>query len=123
MGTATIGRMYGFRIESINFDAQVNIKGWQTAWEDLIAGEAAEAWDYFEQSLSGFKRHSPSISQKGSATVGGNGNIEVVVGVLDPSPDNNIYSYVNWGTRPRIFPGSRAIAPESSENRASHLAG
>ena len=92
---ASIG---GWRIEVIGADAKVDTRGWEVAFEDFTQAMADDLWDYFEQSLSGFKRHRPTITQKGSVK-----DYDITIGILDSSPDNNIYSYVNWGTSPRVL--------------------
>lgn len=98
-------------IKPIGTNAKIDIKGWETAWEDLIAGEAREVWEYFEQSLSGFHSHNPTITQRYTATINASGNVEVIVGILTPTEDNTIYSYVNWGTRPRVIHAALANRP------------
>jgi len=90
-------------VEAFGANASVNIKGWKAALEGLVSGEAGEVWEYFEQSLSGFNHHSPTITQKFTATVNSEGNVEVIVGILRSSPDNRIYSHVNWGTSRRLI--------------------
>lgn len=87
-----------WKFEVIGADAKVNVQGWENAFQDFMESMSRDLWDYFEQSLSGFKRHNPTITQKGRVSL-----YDITVGILQSSPDNNIYSYVNWGTSPRIL--------------------
>ena len=87
----------------VGVGAKINIPGWKKAWEGLIRDEAQEVWEYFEQSLSGFHNHRPLIQQKFSATVNAKGDVEVIVGILRSTPDNRVYSHVNWGTSARVI--------------------
>jgi hypothetical protein len=91
------------KAEPIGADYKVNVSGWENAIRGLMTDQVSEARDYFEQSISGFHNHSVSITQRGTASIGGNGSIEIIVGVLDNTPDNAVYSYVNWGTSPRVI--------------------
>jgi len=88
------------KITPIGNKASLNTKAWEDAWRDLTLSTADYVDDLFKQSFQGFHNHSPSTSRRQS---GAGASKEVVVGVLEGTPDNTIYSYVNWGTRPRII--------------------
>jgi len=88
------------KIEPVGDKASLNIKTWEDAWRGLTLSTADYVDELFRQSFQGFNNHSPSTSRRQS---GSGASTEVVVGVLEGTPDNTIYSYVNWGVRPRII--------------------
>lgn len=88
-------------IETIGGGAQVNLAGWEQAWQDLVVASAQKAEEYFKQSFQGFHAHSPTVSRRQVRRTQRDTSMEV--GVLDATEDNAIYSYVNWGTAPRII--------------------
>jgi hypothetical protein len=89
--------------EVIGTGAKVDVGGWLSAYGDYVDEAASNAEGLFNQSLSGFKRHTPVVEKRGTAKKNSRGDIEIIVGVLRPSPDNQIYSHVNWGTKARVL--------------------
>jgi len=90
-------------IAVIGTKKKVNTKGFLDVFSDFIENQAKETEKLFVQSTSGFKRHRPTVEQRGTATVNGRGDIEIITGVLRSTPDNTIYAYVNWGTKARVL--------------------
>lgn len=88
-------------IEPVGNNSSINLAGWEQAWEDMVVATAEKVEDYFKQSFQGFHAHSPSVSRRPAKR--SQRDTTVIVGVLDATPDNAIYSFVNWGTAARII--------------------
>ena len=96
-----VGASVKILIEPINTKAQPNIKLWEDGFRDLLRTEGREIWEYFEQVTRAFMNHSVELSQTSVRRSGG--DLSNVTGVLDGGADNAVFSYVNWGTMPRMI--------------------
>ncbi len=90
-------------LEPINIHRKINIPGYESGFRELLRHEGRAIHRYFEQTTGGFKTHRIWISQEAPAGRGAGGDMNIVVGVIEDMADNRIYSYVNWGTGPRII--------------------
>jgi hypothetical protein len=75
---------------------------WDKGFRDFLKGRSREIFKYFEQVAGGFVNHKVDITQKRGVRKSA-GNLEVVVGALEPSGGNRIFAFVNWGTGPRVI--------------------
>jgi hypothetical protein len=89
-------------LQPLNTHRRIGIQRWDKGFRDFLKQESREIFKYFEQVARGWAHHSIDISQKRGVRKSG-GDLEVVVGVLEPTPGNKIFSYVNWGTGPRMI--------------------
>jgi hypothetical protein len=89
-------------IEGINTNRKLNTKGWEEGFRDYLRHEGREVYKYFEEVSKAFTRHNIVITQKAGVQMKG-GDLEIIVGVLDPGDGNRIFSYVNWGTGARMI--------------------
>lgn len=85
-----------------NTHKKIGLKRWDQGFRNFLRGQTSEIFKYFEQVAHGFVNHSVDLTQKRGVRKSG-GNLEVVVGALESTPGNKIFSYVNWGTGPRII--------------------
>lgn len=88
-------------IEPIGAGAKIDLAGWEQAWQDLVVATAEKAEDYFKQSFQGFNAHNPTVTRRPAQRTQKDTN--VIVGVLNETPDNAVYSWVNFGTKPRVI--------------------
>jgi len=90
-------------LEIINADdAKINSTGYKEGFRQLVQSEGREIYKYFQQPVSVFRNHYIIISQQGPVKIR-NGDMDIVVGVIENIADNKIFTYVNWGTGPRII--------------------
>lgn len=90
------------RITPYNTHKKIGLKKWDQGLRAFLKSQAREIFEYFEQVAAGFTNHAVDITQKRGVRRSG-GNLEVVVGALEPTGGNKIFAYVNWGTGPRII--------------------
>ena len=89
-------------LEPYNTHRKINKVAYKEGLRELLQSEARDIYRYFEQTTGAFHNHTIVVTQKGPVAMKG-GDMEVVVGVLENVSDNKIYSFVNWGTGPRII--------------------
>jgi hypothetical protein len=107
-------------IEPINTDRRINVPGWEAGFRDFLDKEGREIYKYFDEVSKAFTNHEVVITQKRIKKSGG--DLETIVGVLDPGDGNKIFSYVNWGTAPRmIYPvNAKMLVFRPRYRRATH---
>ena len=89
-------------IKPHNTHVRIGLKRWDQGLRSFLKDESREIFKYFEVVARGFVRHKVDIRQKRGVRKTG-GNLEVIVGALEPTGGNAVFSYVNWGTGPRII--------------------
>lgn len=89
-------------LKPVNTHRKIGLKRWDQGFREFLKGEARETFKYFGLVARGFVNHKVDITQKRGVRRTGD-NLEVVVGALEPTGGNKIFSYVNWGTGPRII--------------------
>ena len=97
-----MAKSFRFDLKPVNTHKRVGLKRWDQGFREYLKGEAREVFKYFEVVGRGFVNHKIDITQKRGVRKN-KGDLEVVVGVLEGTASNRIFSYVNWGTGPRII--------------------
>lgn len=96
-------------IRPVNTNVKIGLAKWDKGLRAFLKQEAREIFDYFDQVTPAFRNHSVTVKQKGGVRKSG-GDLKVVVGVLDKTAGNKIFSYVNWGTGARwIYPTIKPV--------------
>lgn len=90
------------RIQPYNTHKKVGLKKWDQGMRNFLKDRAREIFKYFEQVAAGFINHAVDITQKRGVHKS-KGDLQVIVGALEPTGGNRIFAYVNWGTGPRII--------------------
>ena len=93
------------RIVPHNTHKRIGLQKWDRGFRNFLKEEAEVIAGQFTTVARGFNH---SVTIKKGVPRKKSGNIDVIVGVLEKTPGNTIFSYVNWGTKPRmIYPRSR----------------
>jgi len=92
----------GIEIVPYNTHVHIGVSRWEKGFRSLLQLQIHEINDYFENFTRAFTRHEVSITQNRGVRRQG-GNMNVVVGVLNDTASNRVFSYVNYGTGPRII--------------------
>jgi hypothetical protein len=89
-------------IKAHNTHKKIGLKRWNQGFRNFLKGRATEIFKYFSVVAAGFVNHQVDVTQKRGVRKS-EGNLEVVVGALEPTEANRVFSWVNWGTGARII--------------------
>lgn len=89
------------RIAPYNTHKRIGLQKWDRGFRAFLREESEVIASQFTIAARGFVNHRVTVKKKVPRKSGG--NLDVIVGVLDKTPGNTIFSYVNWGTKPRMI--------------------
>ena len=94
-------RKVRIRLKPVNTHKKIGLKKWDDGLRAFLKYETFEIRDYFEHVGRAFSYGIEVKQQRGVRKYAG--DLKVVVGVLDGVGENAFFSFVNWGTAPRMI--------------------